>query len=139
MDREIRVSWSLESGRLRAAHRSCGNGQEIIGPVLPCGGRAFLSLWREVKRLVIRVNDKYRIHGTESCWQVEEFGGTNKDGTPRWKTLTWYVGLENAVASLADQRIRSIPDSALVDEVMKTLREIRQDVLGALTPFKKAV
>lgn len=89
--------------------------------------------------MILRMGDKYRIHGTESCWQVEEFGGTNKDGTSRWKALAWHVSLESAVASLADHRIRSIPDSALAGEMVNTLKEIRQDVAGALIPFKKAV
>jgi hypothetical protein len=38
MDEEIRVSWPLEAVRLRAARRSCGNGQGTTRPGAPVWG-----------------------------------------------------------------------------------------------------
>ena len=147
MDRERTVSRSPETARLGALRVGVGRaGIPIFRLGAPlCGGPGLFRVrtWGHGTRggdaLILRMGDKYRIHGTENCWQVEEFGGTNKDGTPRWKALAWHVSLESAVASLADHRIRSIPDSALANEVVKTLKAIRQDVTEALTLFKKAV
>jgi hypothetical protein len=88
--------------------------------------------------MLVSVGENHRVLGDSVCWTVQERKVSGK-GSERWNAVTYHVSLETALSSLADYRVRAIPDSATGDEVVRFLAEIRRDIHEALTPFKMAV
>ncbi len=87
--------------------------------------------------MVISVNKQYRITSDSSCWTVQRYAGKRKDGEDEWQGLYYCVDFESALVSLAEYRIRTIADSATVDEIRATLRTIRDECLTAVDVFRK--
>ena len=87
--------------------------------------------------MVIRVNDSWRITSNATCWQVEARKSDRKDGSERWEPLTYHVDFENALVSLVEYRIRSITDSASVDEIQASLGEIKCECVSAAEVFRE--
>ena len=85
--------------------------------------------------MIIEVNSEYRITSNPTCWQVEKRKSDRKDGTERWEPLTYHVDFKSALVSLAEYRIRTIADSAAVDEIKSTLKEIRTEVISSAEVF----
>ena len=85
--------------------------------------------------MIIEVNSEYRITSNPTCWQVEKRKSDRKDGTERWEPLTYHVDFKNALVSLAEYQIRTIEDSATVDEINNTLMAIKGEVLSAAQVF----
>ncbi len=89
--------------------------------------------------MIISVNKQYRIESDTYCWIVQEHKGTRKDtGKERWKTLAYCVEFENALVELSKRRIRLI-NSVVQDEIITSIKEIKQEAIEALDLFKKAV
>ena len=87
--------------------------------------------------MIIEVNSEYRITSSPTCWQVEKRKSDRKDGTERWEPLTYHVDFKSALVSLAEYRIRTIADSATVDEIKATLRTIRDECVSASEVFQE--
>jgi hypothetical protein len=87
--------------------------------------------------MIIRVNDRYRITSHPSHWQVEELKGKRKDGSERWEPLYYHADFRSAMVSLAEYEIRSIEDSATVDEIKATLRAIRDECVTTSEVFRE--
>jgi hypothetical protein len=58
-----------------------------------------------------------------------------KDGSERWEPSTYHSDFRSALVSLAEYRIRTIADSAAVDEIKSTLKEIRAEVIFSAEVF----
>ena len=87
--------------------------------------------------MIIEVNKNYRITSNPTCWQVEKRKSDRKDGTERWEPLTYRSEFRSALVSLAEYRIRTIEDSATVDEIRATLRTIRDQCVTAAEVFRE--
>ena len=87
--------------------------------------------------MIIRVSDKYRIASTPASWQVEKRHTNRKDGSERWEPLTYHVDFRSALVSLAEYQIRTIEDSATVDEIKASLREIKSECVTACNVFRE--
>jgi hypothetical protein len=87
--------------------------------------------------MLVSVGENHRVLGDSVCWIVQERKVSKKG--ERWSASTYHVGLEAALSSLADRRVRDIPNNATAAEVIRFLTEIRRDIHEALTPFKMAV
>jgi hypothetical protein len=89
--------------------------------------------------VIIQVNDKYRISSDSNSWTVQRYVGKRKDGKHEWEGLYYCVDFESALVSLAEYRIRTIADSATVDEIKATLRIIRDECVSAAEVFRELV
>ena len=87
--------------------------------------------------MVIRVNDSWRITSNATCWQVEARKSDRKDGSERWESLYYHAEFEGALLSVAEVRIRLIPDSATVDEIRASLKEIKAECITAAKVFQE--
>jgi hypothetical protein len=85
--------------------------------------------------MIIEVNSEYRIASNPTCWQVEKRKSDRKDGTERWEPLTYHSEFRSVLVSLAEYRIRIIEDSATVDEIRSTLKEIKAEVISSAEVF----
>ncbi len=89
--------------------------------------------------MIISVNKQYRIESDPHCWIVQESKGLRRDtDKQRWKTLAYCVEFEKALVELSKRRIRLI-DSVVPDEIIASIKEIKQEAIEALDLFKKAV
>ena len=87
--------------------------------------------------MIIEVNSEYRITSSPTCWQIEQRKSDRKDGTERWEPLTYHVDFKSALVSLAEYQIRTVADSASLDEIKATLRTIRDECVSAAEVFKE--
>jgi len=69
--------------------------------------------------------------------QVEKRKSDRRDGSERWEPLTYHVDFKSALVSLAEYRVRTIADSASVDEIESTLREIKAEVVSSAEVFRE--
>ena len=86
--------------------------------------------------MLIQVNDTFRISSDRNCWTVQRYAGKRKDGEDEWQGLYYCVDFESALVSLAEYRIRTIADSATIDEIKVTLKEIKADCKRAANLFE---
>ncbi len=87
----------------------------------------------------ISVNDKYRITSTPTSWQLEKRKADYKDGSERWEPLYYHSDFQGALVSVAELQIRLIPDSATVNEIKATLKEIKAECVTAVKVFGELV
>jgi len=87
--------------------------------------------------MIIRVNAKWRIVSTSTCWQVEARKSERKDGSERWEPLTYHADFRSALVSLAEYQVRTIEDSATVEEVKASLKEIKGECVTASEVFRE--
>ncbi len=87
--------------------------------------------------MLIQVNDTFRISSDRNCWTVQRYAGKRKDGEDEWQGLYYCVDFESALVSLAEYRIRTIADSATVDEIKAAISVIRDECVTALDVFRK--
>jgi len=80
--------------------------------------------------MIIPVSNDYRIISTPSCWEVQE------SSAKRWRSLAYHTSFDAALSSLADHRIRLIPDSATAAEIVETLKVIKAEATEALNLFR---
>jgi len=57
--------------------------------------------------MIIPIDDKTRIRGTERCWQIETLG-KSKDG-PLWKPTAYFSTFGKALHEAAQREIRTVP------------------------------
>ncbi len=89
--------------------------------------------------MIIPVGEGYRIESDAYCWMVQQYKGIRRDtDKERWKTLAYCEEFENALVELSKRRIRLI-DSVVPDEIIASIKEIKQEAIEALDLFKKAV
>ena len=64
-------------------------------------------------RVIIPINDKLRIRGTEHCWNLEK--ATTRKGQPDWLAYKFYVAMADAVGEACQREIRTHPATGLTD------------------------
>jgi hypothetical protein len=63
--------------------------------------------------MIIHIDDKTRIRGTEHCWQIETLRKT-KDGE-RWQAIKYYTTLGIALQEAAQREIRLAPATGITE------------------------
>ena len=86
--------------------------------------------------MLIQVNDTFRISSDRNCWTVQRYAGKRKDGEDEWENLYYCTDFGSALASLGEYLVRSIPDTATIDEIRATLKEIKADCKRAANLFE---
>ena len=54
--------------------------------------------------MIIALNEKYRIKGTENCWQLEK--SVIRKGQREWVAFKYFSGLGKAVSAACEREIR---------------------------------
>ena len=57
--------------------------------------------------MIIPIDDKTRIRGTESCWQIETLR-KSKDGS-LWRPVSYFATFGKALHEAAQKEIRTVP------------------------------
>ena len=65
--------------------------------------------------MIITLNDNLRIHGNESCYQIERL--RFRKGQPIWEAFKYYKSFRQALAQACEREIRTHPANTLADAI----------------------
>ena len=65
--------------------------------------------------MIIPVNDKLRIRGTELCWKLEK--AITRKGQPEWQAYMFFTELSDAIGEACQRDIRLHPATGLTDAI----------------------
>ena len=65
--------------------------------------------------MIIHISDKLRIHGTESCYQLER--KQKRKGVDDWKPFKYYTKFAHALGAACEREIRTHPADNLADAI----------------------
>ncbi|MCH7502173.1 MAG: hypothetical protein IIA10_02310 [Proteobacteria bacterium] len=65
--------------------------------------------------MIIPINDKLRIRGTELCWNLEK--AITRKGKPEWMAYKFFKSLTGAVGEACQRDIRLHPATGLTDAI----------------------
>ena len=88
--------------------------------------------------MIIPIGDKYRIASDIHCWQVEHYKGKRPSGEERWEPVTYHIDFDSALTSLFDLKVRLI-DSSDTSEILKSIQDIRTELMASVGVFRLAV
>ena len=86
--------------------------------------------------MIIPIDDKFRIRGTDECWQVEQI--RTRKGQSEWRPFKYYRSLGDAVREAGRREIRLHPAETLVeafqavDAVAARYSQMIDDALAAV-------
>jgi len=63
--------------------------------------------------MILQLNDKLRIRGTETCWQLERLRKIK--GEPTWKPYKYFATVDSALHSAAQRELRIYPTQTLTE------------------------
>ena len=65
--------------------------------------------------MIISIDDKTRIHGTEYCWQIERVKKVK--GRVEWRPYKYYVSMDVALREAAQREIRTYPANGILEAI----------------------
>ena len=65
--------------------------------------------------MIIPINDKLRIRGTEHCWNLEK--AITRKGQPEWQAFKFFGSMPDAVGEVCGREIRLHPANSLADAI----------------------
>ena len=65
--------------------------------------------------MIIHVSDKLRIHGTETCYQLER--KQKRRGVDDWKPFKYYTKFAHALGAACEREIRTHPANTLAEAI----------------------
>ena len=65
--------------------------------------------------MIIHISDKLRIHGTETCYQLER--RQKRKGVDDWKPFKYYTKFAHALGAACEREIRTHPADNLADAI----------------------
>ena len=65
--------------------------------------------------MIVQIDSKKRIRGTNRCWQIERL--QTKNGDPKWEPYKYYRTFQQALAKAGDDEIRLHPADNLTDAI----------------------
>ena len=74
--------------------------------------------------MIIPIDDKYRVKGTEMCWQLERlktYKTGKKAGTAEWAAHKYFTTLESALSEALQREIRTHP-AATIPEAIEAVK-----------------
>ena len=75
--------------------------------------------------MIIQIDDKLRVRGTEMCWQVErpKLIKSGKDkGKVEWRPFKYHATLAHALSEAAHREIRTHPAETIVEAIEAATR-----------------
>ena len=65
--------------------------------------------------MIIPIDDKTRIRGTENCWQLEKIKVVK--GEVEWRPFKYFTSMDNALREAAQREIRTFSSTGLSDAI----------------------
>ena len=84
--------------------------------------------------MIIEIDPKTRIHGTDTCWQLER--PYLDRGTAKWRPYKYFSTLGAAVREAAHAEIRTNPATTIADalEAVRAISHKYNDIVKAHVP-----
>ena len=85
--------------------------------------------------MIIPIDKKIRIRGTEHCWQLEK--SVKRKGQTEWEAFKYFVSLSDAVGAACGREIRLHPANSLndalqaIDEIAARYSQHLDDALAS--------
>jgi len=87
--------------------------------------------------MVIPITDKYRLAADSHSWAIQEAykrkGRTSGRVETEWRSIHWYINVENAVNGLADLMLRT-SEAESIAEALGAAKDVAATLGKALQP-----